>query len=151
MPEIMSSATMADGLSMSRASAGVRSADRDGRGLGVVIADLDSDGRSDIYVANDMTANFLFHNQGDFRFEEVGESAGVASSGEGGVSVRGWESRAAISNGDGRPELAVTNFYGESTSLSRQLGRRTFRRPHGGLPDWPPQPPYVLGFGTFIP
>ena len=38
--------------------------DRDGRGLGVVAADLDDDGRVDLYVANDTTANFLFHNLG---------------------------------------------------------------------------------------
>ncbi len=64
-----------------------RESDRDGRGLGVVIADLDDDGRSDVFVANDMTANFLFHNMGDFRFEERGEPAGVGSSGEGGYQA----------------------------------------------------------------
>ncbi len=33
--------------------------DRDGRGLGVVAADLDDDGQIDLFVANDMTANYL--------------------------------------------------------------------------------------------
>ena len=40
------------------------------------IADLDDDGRLDIFVANDMTANFLFRNRGGFRFEEIGEPVG---------------------------------------------------------------------------
>ena len=114
--------------------AGVREADRDGRGLGVVIVDLDDDGRPDIYVANDMTANFLFHNLGGFRFEEVGESAGVASGGEGGYRA-GMGIACGDFNGDGRPDLAVTNFYGESTSLFVNLGGGLFadrRRP----PDW---------------
>ena len=38
--------------------------DIDGRGLGVLAADLDDDGRTDLYVANDMTANYLFRNVG---------------------------------------------------------------------------------------
>ena len=46
--------------------------DRDGRGLGVVAADLDDDGRIDLFVANDMTANYFFRNLGGLRFEEVG-------------------------------------------------------------------------------
>ena len=58
------------------AAAGI--VDRDGRGLGVVAADLDDDGRIDLFVANDMTANFLFRNLGGFRFEEIGH-AGRAS------------------------------------------------------------------------
>src|SRR5262249_48397791 len=44
--------------------------DPDGRGLGVVAADLDDDGRVDLFVANDTTANFLFRNRGGLRFEE---------------------------------------------------------------------------------
>ncbi len=50
--------------------------DRDGRGLGVVAADLDDDGRIDLFVANDMTANFLFRNLGGLRFEEIGDLGG---------------------------------------------------------------------------
>src|SRR5262249_36397883 len=52
--------------------------DRDGRGLGVFAADLDDDRRVDLFIANDMTANFFFRNLGGFRFEEVGLSAGLA-------------------------------------------------------------------------
>ena len=38
--------------------------DPDGRGLGVVAADLDDDNKIDLYVANDMSPNYLFHNLG---------------------------------------------------------------------------------------
>ena len=41
--------------------------DRNGRGLGVVAADLDADGRVDLFVANDSSANFLFRNLGGMR------------------------------------------------------------------------------------
>ena len=122
--------------------------DRDGRGLGVVIADLDDDNRPDIFVANDMTANFLFRNMGGFRFEEVGESAGVGSSGEGGYQA-GMGIACGDLDGDGRPDLAVTNFYGESTSLFVNLGDCLFadRTAAAGL-----RAPsrYVLGFGAFF-
>ena len=54
-----------------------------GRGLGVLAADLDEDGRIDFYVANDATANFFFHNLGDGRFEERAELAGLAANARG--------------------------------------------------------------------
>ena len=54
--------------------------DESGRQLGVVFGDYDDDGDQDLYVANDMTANFLFRNDGDARFAEVGLVAGVALS-----------------------------------------------------------------------
>ena len=52
-------------------------------GLGVVSLDYDDDGDLDIYVANDSNPNFLFQNQGDGTFSEVGLLSGVALSGDG--------------------------------------------------------------------
>ena len=99
--------------------------DRDGRGLGVVAADLDDDGRVDLFVANDMSANYLFMNQGGFRFEERAHEAGVAANSGGGYQA-GMGVACGDLDGDGRPDLAVTNFYGESTSYFRNLGQGLF-------------------------
>ncbi len=49
-----------------------------GRTMGVTAADFDGDGWDDIYVANDRTENFLFHNKHDGTFEEVGNDTGTA-------------------------------------------------------------------------
>jgi hypothetical protein len=49
-----------------------------GRTMGVTAADFDGDGWPDIYVANDKTENFLFHNKHDGTFEEIAGDAGVA-------------------------------------------------------------------------
>jgi hypothetical protein len=49
-----------------------------GRAMGVTAADFDGDGYPDIYVANDRTESFLFHNKHDGTFEEIGVEAGVA-------------------------------------------------------------------------
>jgi len=99
--------------------------DRDGRGLGVVAADLDGDGRVDLSVANDMSANLLFLNKGGFRFEEWAHEAGVAANSGGGYQA-GMGIACGDLDGDGRPDLAVTNFYGESTSYFRNLGQGLF-------------------------
>ena len=49
-----------------------------GRAMGITAGDFDGDGYPDIYVANDKTENFLFHNQRDGTFQEIGVAAGVA-------------------------------------------------------------------------
>jgi enediyne biosynthesis protein E4 len=99
--------------------------DRDGRGLGVVAADLDEDGKLDLFVANDLSANYLFRNLGGMRFEEVGHIAGVASNAGGGYQA-GMGIAAGDLDGDGRIDLAVTNFFGESSTFYRNLGGGLF-------------------------
>jgi hypothetical protein len=127
-------------------TAEARIVDSDGRGLGVVTADFDGDGKLDIFVANDQTANYLFRNLGGFRFEEVGERTGVASNAEGGYHA-GMGVACGDFDGDGRPDIAVTNFYGESTTLYRNLGGGLFgdETAAAGIA-FPTR--YLLGFGA---
>ena len=101
------------------AEAGV--VDRDGRGLGVVAADVDGDRRVDLFVANDMTADDLFMNRGDFRFEEVGALAGISANAQGSYQA-GMGTACGDLDGDARLDLLVTNYYGESTTFFRNLG-----------------------------
>jgi tetratricopeptide (TPR) repeat protein len=119
--------------------------DRDGRGLGVVAADLDGDGRVDLFVANDTSANFFFRNLGGFRFAEEGQQAGLAA-GSGGGYMAGMGVACGDLDGDGSIDLAVTNFFGESTTLYHNLGSGLFaeRASASGLAA---ATRYVLGFG----
>jgi hypothetical protein len=99
--------------------------DPEGRGLGVLAADLDGDRRVDLFVANDTTANYLWRNLGGMRFEEAGEVSGVAANASGGFQA-GMGIALGDVDDDGRLDLAVTNFYGESTTLFRNLGGGMF-------------------------
>ncbi|QDV34261.1 FG-GAP-like repeat-containing protein [Tautonia plasticadhaerens] len=99
--------------------------DTHGRGMGVVANDFDGDGLIDLYVANDQTANFLWRNLGGMRFEESGQLAGVAASGHGGYQA-GMGVSCGDPNGDGLPDLVVTNFYDEGTTFYQNLGRGIF-------------------------
>jgi tetratricopeptide (TPR) repeat protein len=99
--------------------------DQEGRGLGVVATDLDGDGKVDLFVANDTSANYLFRNLGGLHFEESGQTAGVACNAAGGYQA-GMGVACGDFDGDGRPDLAVTNYFGESTSLYRNLGNGLF-------------------------
>jgi enediyne biosynthesis protein E4 len=120
--------------------------DRDGRGLGVVAADLDDDGRIDLFVANDMTANLFFHNRGGLKFEEIGHAAGVASNADGGYQA-GMGVACGDLDGDGRPDLAVTNFFGESTTFYRNLGAAMFADATAAVGLKAPSR-FLLGFGA---
>ena len=99
--------------------------DRDGRGLGVVAVDVDDDNRVDLFVANDLSANYLLRNLGGFRFEEQGLTSGVACNAHGTYQA-GMGVAAGDLDGDGRPELAVTNYFNESTTLFQNLGEGQF-------------------------
>jgi hypothetical protein len=126
--------------------AGVRAADRDGRGLGVVAADLDDDQRIDLFVANDRTANFLFRNRGDFRFDETAAESGLAANADG-AYLAGMGIACGDLDGDGRPDLAVTNFYGESTTFFQNLGAGQFSDHTEAIGLAAPSR-FLLGFGA---
>jgi len=96
-----------------------------GNGLGVVTFDYDNDGWQDIFIANDHMPNFLFHNNRDGTFREVGYAAGVAVSAdgqfEGGMGVD-----AADTTGKGRLDLVVAHLDMQLARLYRNLGDQTF-------------------------
>jgi enediyne biosynthesis protein E4 len=122
--------------------------DSHGRGLGVVAADIDQDGRVDIFVANDTTANYLWHNLGGMKFEEVGVSSGVACSATG-LFQAGMGTAVGDLDRDGLPDLVVTNFYGESTSFFRNMGKAMFADQTSAIGLAGPSR-YLLGFGVVL-
>ncbi len=93
----------------------------DGRGLGVLIADMTGDGRLDLFIANDGTACRLFENRGNLRFQDVALKAGVAFDGKGEPLAAMGIARGDFDD-DGRPDLLVANFFGRSTVGFRSLG-----------------------------
>ncbi len=119
--------------------------DRDGRGFGVVAVDVDDDNRVDLFVANDRSANYLLHNLGGFRFEEQGLMAGVACNAHG-SNQAGMGVAAGDLDGDGRLDLAVTNFFDELTTLFHNLGGGQFAD-HTAAVGLAAPSRYRLGFG----
>lgn len=99
-------------------------ADR-GHGFGIVAADLNQDGRTDLYVANDMNPNFLFLNRGDGTFEDATEESGAAYDDKGNAQS-GMGVDAEDVDDDGLPELFVTNFANEYNTLYQNLGKGRF-------------------------
>lgn len=117
-----------------------------GNGLGVAVSDVDEDGWPDVFVANDSTPNFLFHNDRKGSLTEVAGLAGVSVAADG-------KPRAGMGTAfgdfaqDGHLGLVVTNHETEMHSLFQNLGGRLFadvtvRRGVG-----PATRPYV-GFGV---
>lgn len=103
------------------ASAGIQVHDPEsgrpvGKGLGVVPLDYDGDGWIDIAVANDTSRNFLFHNLGNGRFEEVGAFEGLAWD-RNGKATGGMGIDAAHYRNDRDLGIVIGNFANEMSSL----------------------------------
>jgi hypothetical protein len=94
-------------------------------GFGVIFTDLDEDGWPDIFVANDSTPNFLFHNNHNGTFSETGLVAGVALSGDG-REQSGMGVDAGDYNRDGHFGLVVTHFSHDYTTLYENSGKGFF-------------------------
>ncbi len=94
-------------------------------GLGVVTFDYDNDGWQDIFIANDHMPNFLFHNNRNGTFSEVGYLAGVAVSGDGQFEA-GMGTDAADTTGNGRMDLAVTHLDTQLARFYQNRGDGTF-------------------------
>jgi hypothetical protein len=92
-----------------------------GSGMGTVCLDFDSDGQTDIFVGNDARENFLYHNLGGWKFEEVGLAAGVAYNGIG-TSVASMGADCGDYDNDGRLDIFVTDYQRQVPVLYRNLG-----------------------------
>jgi hypothetical protein len=109
-------------ISESSGIAGVKPAG----GLGVSLVDLDGDGKIDIYVANDMRPAYVFHNQGNATFKDVGPMSG-ASLMPNGRFMAGMGVAVGDIDGSGRPSVLVANFQDEPTMVFLNRGKMLFR------------------------
>ncbi len=96
-----------------------------GKGMGMACADVDGDGAPDIFVANDMTPNFLYLNRGDGRFVDRGLLSGLGYSGSGDLQSSMGADFGDF-NRDGRLDLAISNFRLEGAGLYRNEGAGLF-------------------------
>jgi enediyne biosynthesis protein E4 len=96
-----------------------------GKSFGAVATDINNDGLTDLFVANDTLANFLFVNKGGGKFDEIGLASGVGYS-DAGSPRSGMGVDAADYDGDGWQDLFVANIDQELFSLYHNEKDLTF-------------------------
>lgn len=97
-----------------------------GKGLALALGDVDWDGDVDVFVANDVTRNLLFYNDGAGVFDERGRTAGVAYD-ESGRAAAGMGGDFSDVDENGLLDISCTNFQGETTNLYLQKPAGVFR------------------------
>ena len=96
-----------------------------GKGLGVVAADVNNDGRLDLFVANDTVQNFLFMNRGQGKWDEIGLASEVGFSANG-QPRSGMGVDSVDFEGDGWQDLFVSNVDQEMFSFYRNNRDESF-------------------------
>src|ERR1700676_2456354 len=115
-------------------------------GLGVMWVDYDGDGWPDLLVANDSVPNYLYHNNHDGTFTDVGMLTGVALSGEG-MELGNMGIDWGDYDHSGRLSFFTTHFEEQPNSLYRNLGAQGFDDVSWTCGVGQPSYPYV-GWGT---
>jgi len=96
-----------------------------GWGMGMICSDYDNDGDTDVFIANDVWANYLFENDGHGHFAEVGLKAGVAYD-AGGQAQAGMGVDCGDYDNDGRLDFYLTSYQNEQSALYKNLGDGMF-------------------------
>ncbi len=96
-----------------------------GKGLGVVVGDVDLDGWPDIFVTNDGVRNFLYRNKGDGTFTDITYGATVGFD-MNGVPMAGMGVDIGDYDGDGQSDIFMTAFSRQYNTLFRGLGGLKF-------------------------
>jgi enediyne biosynthesis protein E4 len=94
-------------------------------GFGVRAADFDADGDADLYVANDSDPNYLYRNEGEGKFREVGLWSGAALNANAAAQA-GMGIAVGDAQGDGFLDIFVTNFAEDYSTLYRGDGKGFF-------------------------
>jgi hypothetical protein len=100
-----------------------------GKGMGVAVADYDLDGLPDLFVTNDASNNFLFHNTGH-GFQEVAFPAGVALA-EDGNFISGMGADFRDFDNDGYPDIAYVALERQTFPVLKNIGGKEFREVTG--------------------
>lgn len=120
----------------------------EGKGLGIIAADLHGTGYLDLFIANDAVANFYFVNQGTKQptFTEQALLSGLALNAEGRTEAC-MGIAAGDANADGLLDLYVTNYYRETNTFYKQVSPDSFvdETQAARMAD---STTYKLGFGT---
>ena len=107
-----------------------------GKGMGIGIADFNNDGWMDVFIANDTERNFLFLNQGNGTFKEVGLEYGVAYN-ESGATVSAMGADAKDYDNDGFVDIFYNNLMGQTWGLFRNQRGQVFPVHFPGREDRP--------------
>jgi len=120
-----------------------------GKALAVAPVDYDRDGHIDLFVANDTTRNFLYHNLGEGQFEEIGALEGIAFD-RNGKATGAMGMDAAYFRNDEDLGIGIGNFANEMSSLYVTIGGQPPFADEAILEGFGPASRLALTFGLFF-